>query len=61
LALAQDHQKKYPEALVSINQAVQYAGSDQELASLVQGELARLRALNPAATEAAKPQPASPK
>ena len=46
LALAQDHQKKYPEALVSVNQAVQYAGSDPDLAALAQGELARLRTLN---------------
>jgi tetratricopeptide (TPR) repeat protein len=46
LALAQDHQKRYPEALVSVNQAVQYAGSDPDLAALAQGELARLRTLN---------------
>jgi len=45
LALAQDHQQKYAEALVSINQASQYAGSDPDLASLVRGELARLRTL----------------
>jgi tetratricopeptide (TPR) repeat protein len=60
LALAQDHQKKYPEALVSVNQAVQYAGSDPDLATLAQGELARLRTLNQvgnqAAPDAAKPQ-----
>jgi tetratricopeptide (TPR) repeat protein len=47
LALAQDHQKKYAEALVSINQAVQYAGSDPDLAGMVRGEQARLRTLNP--------------
>jgi tetratricopeptide (TPR) repeat protein len=46
LALAQDHQKKYAEALVSVNQAVQYAASDPDLAVLAQGELARLRTLN---------------
>ena len=61
LALAQDHQKKYPEALVSINQAVQYAGADPDLATLAQGELARLRTLNQTTPEAAKPQPAPPK
>jgi tetratricopeptide (TPR) repeat protein len=46
LALAQDHQKKYAEAMVSVNQAVQYAASDPDLATLAQGELARLRTLN---------------
>ncbi len=61
LALAQDHQKKYPEALVSVNQAVQYAGSDPDLAALAQGELARLRTLNQVGPEAAKPQQTPPK
>jgi tetratricopeptide (TPR) repeat protein len=46
LALAQDHQKKYAEAMISVNQAVQYAASDPDLAALAQGELARLRTLN---------------
>jgi tetratricopeptide (TPR) repeat protein len=46
LALAQDHQKKYAEAMISVNQAVQYAASDPDLATLAQGELARLRTLN---------------
>lgn len=46
LALAQDHQQKYAEALVSINKAVQYAGSDPDLATRVRGELMRLRTLN---------------
>jgi tetratricopeptide (TPR) repeat protein len=57
LALAQDHQKKYPEALASVNKAVQYAGSDPELAVLAQGELTRLQTLNQVAPDAAKPQP----
>jgi hypothetical protein len=56
LALAQDHQKKYPEALVSVNQAVQYSSSDPDLATLAQGELARLRTLNQMAPTAEKPQ-----
>jgi tetratricopeptide (TPR) repeat protein len=60
LALAQDHQTKYAEALKSINQAAQNAGSDPDLATLVQRELARLRTLNHAEPEGAKP-PASPK
>ena len=58
LALAQDHQKKYAEALTSVNQAVQYAGSDPDLAALAQGELTRLRTLNQVGPET-KPQ--SPK
>jgi tetratricopeptide (TPR) repeat protein len=57
LALAQDHQKKYPEALVSVNQAVQYAGSDPDLAALAQGESARLRTLNQVPDAAKQPAP----
>ena len=56
LALAQDHQKKYADALVSINKAAQFAGSDPELATRVQGEQERLRILNHEAPEA-PPQP----
>jgi tetratricopeptide (TPR) repeat protein len=41
LALAQDHQEKYPEALVSINRALQYAGNS-DLADLVRNERKRL-------------------
>jgi len=61
LALAQDHQKKYADALVSINQASQSAGSDPELAALVRGELTRLRTLNQTASPASGPPPAQPK
>jgi tetratricopeptide (TPR) repeat protein len=61
LALAQDHQQKYAEALESINKASQYAGADQDLATRVRGELVRLRALNHIAPDAAKPETASPK
>lgn len=50
LALAQDHQKKYPEALVSVNQAVKYAASDPDLATLAKGEQTRLQTLNQATT-----------
>lgn len=60
LALAQDHQRKYADALVSINQAVQYAGSDPDLAGLVRGELVRLRTLNQTA-QPGGPPPAQPK
>jgi tetratricopeptide (TPR) repeat protein len=48
LALAQDHQKKYPEALASVNQAVKYSGSDPDLATLAKGEQTRLQTLNQA-------------
>ncbi len=71
LALAQDHlatatadkhqqQQKYLKALASVNQALQYAGSDPDLAKLAQGERERLQKLasisTPAPGEAAKPQ-----
>jgi hypothetical protein len=56
LALAQDHlatgmadkqeqQKKYVEALSSVNQALQYTGSNADLAKLAQGEHERLQKL----------------
>jgi len=41
LALAQDRQEKYPEALVSINKALEYAGNS-DLADLVRNERKRL-------------------
>jgi tetratricopeptide (TPR) repeat protein len=59
LALAQDHQGKYPEALVSINQALQYTGSNPDLGKLAAGERERLIQLT--ATPSGAPQPpASP-
>jgi hypothetical protein len=45
LALAQDHQKKYPEALVSINHALQVIGTNNELGDLAKGEQKRLLTL----------------
>ena len=56
LALAQDHlatavadkdaqQKKYLEALASVNQALQYVGSNADLGKLAQGERERLQRL----------------
>ncbi len=42
LALAQDHLEKYPEALVSINKALEYAGNNSDLADLVRNERKRL-------------------
>src|SRR6478609_10551230 len=45
LALAQDHQKKYPEALVSINHAIQIIGGNADLGELAKGEQKRLLTL----------------
>jgi len=45
LALAQDHQEKYPEALVSINKAVEYAGNS-DLADMARNERKRLMMMN---------------
>ena len=45
LALAQDHQKKYPEALSSVDQAVKYAGANSDLATLAAAERDRLSKL----------------
>ena len=42
LALAQDHQKKYPEALASINRALQAIGANADLGELARGEQKRL-------------------
>ncbi len=59
LALAQDHQEKYPEALASVNQALQYTSSNPELGKLAAGERERLLQLT--AAPSAPPQPqASP-
>ena len=63
LALAQDHlataatdkdaqQKKYLEALASVNQALEYAGSNTDLGKLAQGERARLQRLATLSTPA---------
>jgi tetratricopeptide (TPR) repeat protein len=45
LALAQDHLEKYPEALVSINRALEYAGNS-ELADNIRNERKRLLMMN---------------
>lgn len=63
LALAQDHlatgvtdkdqqQKKYLEALASVNQALQYMGSNADLGKLAQGERERLQKLASLSTPA---------
>ena len=54
LALAQDHQKKYPEALTSIDRALQVIGSNADLGELAKGEQKRLLTL----TGGAPPSPA---
>ncbi len=45
LALAQDHQKKYVEALASVDQALHYTGSNPDLGKLAAGERERLAKL----------------
>lgn len=57
LALAQDHQGKYPEALTSVNQALQYTGSNPELGKLAAGEQERLSRL---VAPQAQPSPSPP-
>ena len=42
LALAQDHQKKYADALASVNEGLKYASSDPGVAKLLQDEQAKL-------------------
>lgn len=56
LALAQDHQKKYPEALASVNHALQVIGSNADLGNLAKGEQGRLLTL----TGGASSSPAQP-
>jgi tetratricopeptide (TPR) repeat protein len=56
LALAQDHQEKYPEALVSINRALKYA-ENSDLADTIQGERKRLLIKNGSTGEETPNQP----
>ena len=60
LALAQDHQKKYDAALVSVNRAVQYAAENQDLGNLAKGEQKRLLTLTGTAGPD-RPQSPAPK
>jgi hypothetical protein len=57
LALAQDHQGKYPEALASVTRALQNTGSNPELAKLAAGERERLLQLTGTPSGDAQPQP----
>jgi tetratricopeptide (TPR) repeat protein len=66
LALAQDHQGKYAEALASVDQALKSAGSAPDLAKLASGERERLVKLADTNTSTspsqapAQPSPARP-
>ena len=61
LALAQDHQKKYPEALASINRALQVIGANADLGNLARGEQTRLLTLTGGASSLPEKLPAPPK
>jgi tetratricopeptide (TPR) repeat protein len=56
LALAQDHQKKYQDALASINRALQIIGSNAELGELAKGEQKRLQTLTGGSAPAMAPK-----
>ncbi|HEY2498889.1 MAG TPA: tetratricopeptide repeat protein [Candidatus Angelobacter sp.] len=56
LALAQDHQKKYQDALASINRALQIIGSNAELGELAKGEQKRLQTLTGGSTPTMAPK-----
>ncbi|HTC94058.1 MAG TPA: hypothetical protein VK699_11435 [Terriglobales bacterium] len=57
LALAQDHQKKYVEALASVNEALQHTSTNPDLERLAQGERERLLKLTAAPAVPQKPVP----
>ena len=57
LALAQDHQKKYREALASVEQALRYIGSNADLGKLATDERDRLRQLTGGPQGAPSPAP----
>lgn len=61
LALAQDHQKKYPEALASINRALQDIGANADLGKLARGEQTRLLTLTGGTSSSGKPTAQPPK
>jgi len=58
LALAQDHQMKYADALKSIDQALRYTDSNPDLGTLAKDERERLVALNKVTAPNTGPQPA---
>jgi tetratricopeptide (TPR) repeat protein len=60
LALAQDHQKKYSEALESVNHALQVMGANADLGNLARGEQGRLLTLTRGASTSPEKAPAQP-
>lgn len=60
LALAQDHQKKYSEALDSVNHALQVMGANADLGNLARGEQSRLLTLTHGASSSPEKLPAQP-
>jgi len=60
LALAQDHQKKYTEALASVEQALHYTDGNADLARLAQGERERLVRLTNAPPALPSPPASAP-
>jgi tetratricopeptide (TPR) repeat protein len=60
LALALDHQKKYPEALTAANRAVDLAGTDPMIREKAIQEQNRLKQLTGASTGAANPGGSNP-
>jgi tetratricopeptide (TPR) repeat protein len=60
LALAQDHQKKYSEALDSVNHALQVMGANADLGNLARGEQSRLLTLTHGASSSPEKVPAQP-
>lgn len=57
LALAQDHQKKYDEALVSVKRAIENAGANPDIGELAKGEQQRLLTLTGGTTPSTGPAP----
>ena len=57
LALAQDHQKKYDEALVSVKRAIDNASTNPDIGELAKGEQKRLLTLTGGTTPSPGPAP----
>jgi tetratricopeptide (TPR) repeat protein len=61
LALAQDHQKKYSDALESVNHSLRVMGTNADLGNLAKGEQGRLLTLTGGASSSQKAPAQSPK
>ena len=57
LALAQDHQKKYDEALISVKHAIENAGPNPDIGELAKGEQKRLLTLTGGTAPSPAPAP----